>query len=213
MKRQNLSIKGKPNLPNTFYSTTNSSRPQNNNNTNTTTNTRRRWPPPPQEEDGHPHLLGPVPRRPAARLDRRTSYFDENQASQAKKPSKNDMPSPHRRRSGGPAAGMVTFRHSFPPQTMRRPYQKNAAKSSEASPSLCYLFYRNEIDNMGFIKGTVPARKWQCCYSAESYILQVVITQNFKLQFDLKSLSSSLQFEKKRGQSVKEDLRAKFSSN
>jgi hypothetical protein len=40
---------------------------------------------------------GPVPRRPAARLDSRTSYFDENQASQAKKPSKNDMPSPHRR--------------------------------------------------------------------------------------------------------------------
>ena len=48
---------------------------------------------------------GPVPRRPAARLDRWTSYFDENQASPAKKPSKNDMPSPHRRRSGGPAAG------------------------------------------------------------------------------------------------------------
>ena len=40
---------------------------------------------------------GPVPRRPAARLDRRTSDFDENQASQAKKPSKNDTPSPHRR--------------------------------------------------------------------------------------------------------------------
>ena len=40
---------------------------------------------------------GPVPRRLAARPDRRTSYFDENQASQAKKPSKNDMPSPHRR--------------------------------------------------------------------------------------------------------------------
>ena len=74
---------------------------------------------------------GPVPRRPAARPDRRTSYFDENQASQAKKPSKNDMPSPHRRRSGGPAAGMVTFRHSFPPQSMRRPYQKNAAKTGQ----------------------------------------------------------------------------------
>ena len=74
---------------------------------------------------------GPVPRRPAARLDRRTSYLDENQASQAKKPSKNDMPSPHRRRSDGPAAGMVTFRHSFPPQSMRRPYQKNAAKTGQ----------------------------------------------------------------------------------
>ena len=26
---------------------------------------------------------------------------------------------------------MVTFRHSFPPQAMRRPYQKNAAKSAK----------------------------------------------------------------------------------
>ena len=80
---------------------------------------------------------GPVPRRPAARPDRRTSYFDEKQASQAKKPSKNDMPSPHRLRSGGPAAGMVTFCHSLSlipatgPQAMRRPYQKNAAKSAK----------------------------------------------------------------------------------